>query len=274
MEKLEYGIEYKGEIYGRIWESIAWNKEEAEAQRLSNLFFMAAKEDIIADKELAKGNGIKYNSNMYFSSKSYDKEELKDPGSTESLDKILDAAFPNNDDSNKKKELKENLLTTYVGLKKNLADVRVLGVGNSTIEKIGKACKIACKVLINTLGPIATTLGGIGLAAIPAGTIIGSVSYGVPSLLGVTLGPIATAATVTTQGLIAPGTTNVNQPIGNVSMRLASKRSKIKKLLKESGLHNLNKDSGIELKLVDMNKHDHKSHLSHSSTSKKVISKS
>ena len=58
-------VEYKGEIYGRIWESIAWSKEEAEAQRLSNILFMAAKEDIIADKIVAKASGIKYKSNLH-----------------------------------------------------------------------------------------------------------------------------------------------------------------------------------------------------------------
>ena len=134
-------VEYKGEVYGRIWEAITWDKEEKEYQHLTNALFMAAKEDIIEEK---KETG-RYTKKKIFP-RSYDNfyndyitiheldPSLKDSDDyvhVKALDKFIQQLLPNNDERSisQKQVLKDRLLPDYSELKNNLNDVRVLGIG-------------------------------------------------------------------------------------------------------------------------------------------------
>ena len=147
-------VEYKGEIYGRIWEAIIWNPEEKEYQRLSNLLFMAAKEDIIAERQLNHGKYTR-------------RTDEKHPLYIENLKKIINEILPEANQSDKD-DLRIKLTKNYLELKNNLNDVRVLGVGNSTVEKCAKACKILLKTMAGTAVAIISTGGPSLLGAIAA----------------------------------------------------------------------------------------------------------
>ena len=308
----KYGIEYKGEIYGKIWESIAWSKKEAAEQHLSNLIFMAAKEDIKEDKmqgvdsskfqktlkdsltdqekiEFYKndcilsqfmsacgnkgatdyyvsnddeGNKVDYK-NKYLKSideiksllggdnekfaaikesirgeveafksdlskfsggskvskaikekteknKSFYNYEMK-TGFSNNLDKVLNKLEP---DENKRTELRNKVIPEYCKLKNTLSAVRVLGVGNSTLEKVGKTCKMICKAICAISGPllVAASLVVLPIPSIAIGVAIGLASAGQAAMIG---GPIAA---------------------GMASMKLSGSRSKIKESLRDDKL--------------------------------------
>lgn len=200
-------LQYKGEIWGRVWEAITWDKEERQYQHLTNALFMAAKADIIAEKHSNKGkyskkepinfkvefseneteNNYTYShltakrqQNEYYTDQSL---EMKHPY-TENLDKFIEQYIPgeatNEDMRWSQKFLKADLLNDYNKLKNNLADIRVLGVGNSNLQACAKACKILLKTMVTIaiLPIIAASSLAFASPASPAVTIAAETGLG------------------------------------------------------------------------------------------------
>jgi hypothetical protein len=204
-------LEYKGEVWGRIWESITWNKEEKEYGYLANYLFMAAKADIIAEKE---ANGGKYTKKMInISSGPVHKNTINNSkpvaDCNDNLEKLLDSLSKDENHKIDKDGLRGALSTNYAILKDTLDDVRMLGVGNSNLEVVGKACKICLKAM-----------GSAIIMAFNASLMVSQVMT--PVMLAINL---LSAGVFTKASTIAMG----------ASETLSNIRSDAKTLFKESG---------------------------------------
>lgn len=216
-------LRYEGELYGRMWSAVAWSEDEKMYQELSNLLFMAAKADIIEEKKANNGKYTKkkildWQNDVNFRFSAVYQGPEPEKTYTKNLDKALEAIFPKSEKAKlnqnladlHRERLKKNILNKYNKLKNDLDDVRVLGVGNSNLQKAAKACKIAVKTFIvfACIPAIAALDAAAAFLAPPVAILIGTVG-------GAAIGEI---------------TTNIAM---NKSFSLANTRIDLKRDLKE-----------------------------------------
>lgn len=170
----EEHLEYKGEIYGRILEAMTWDPEEQEYQRFSNALFMAAKEDIIAEKQANNGR---------YTYRTYQENERYHEYTTRNLNKVINELLPEAPDG-VKVNLRNTLIKDYFELKNNLVNVRVFGIGNNAIEGCAKACKMLLKTMAGAGVAVILMGGPTLLASIAASPVAAATFAGIAGFAG------------------------------------------------------------------------------------------
>ena len=147
-------LEFKGEIYGRIWAAITWVKEEREYQRLANALFMAAKED----NHQSYHDDNKLPIQIEYESEAFDQLSVSYPThlykTSPALDEIIRSLSRDENQFNREEreiELKTRLYPEYKKLQHSLNEIEALGISKSSIGSIAKTCKNCLKSMITTV---------------------------------------------------------------------------------------------------------------------------
>ncbi len=175
-------LDYEDEILGSLFKSMSWTEEGKKNTHIINALFSAAKYDIRLERQTTKKYTNKYKEEFYEEdgkTKWREVPRVKDLY-TEGLDAVIDGIFNNIDFATEeakdrfivenKATIKENLKKPYSKLKDDLYHVRVLGTGNTNIEKVQAAAKICFKSLAAAALVVGEVLGICGI--VPAAIMV------------------------------------------------------------------------------------------------------